>query len=618
MRESEERFRAAFATIPDAINIGRAVDGVNIAVNQGFCRLTGWSEAEAVGVTSASLKLWCDESVRETLLAQLARDGFVRNAEVRFRAKDGSRFIGLVSSQIFRVAGKAHFLTVTQDITERKLAEEALRASEQRFRALISNSSDGVMVIDPQGLSLFSSASVNRLLGEGTEAPGLAILELVHPDDFPRVQEAWAGILAKPDVPVTVVARLKHRDGTFRDFESVVVNRLNDPVVRGVVSNFRDITERRHMEARLMMADRMVSVGTLAAGVAHEINNPLAYMIANLDYVAEKLGGPDREISEALGEVREGAERVRIIVRDLKTFSRGDDVKSGPVELHRVLDASCNLAWNEVRHRARLIKDYSGTLPPVLGNESRLGQVFLNLLINAAQAIPEGAANENQIRIRTHVDGDRVTVEVSDTGAGIAREHLSRLFDPFFTTKPIGVGTGLGLFICRNIVTALGGELTAVSEPGQGTTMRVVLRVTSETVGAEVKPLPPPAVPRGRVLVVDDERFIGLSLVRSLPQHEVVTDTSAQAALVRIRAGAEFDLILCDLMMPETTGMGFFELLEKEWPAQARKVVFMTGGAFTFAARTFLERVANPRLEKPLDLDRIRLLIAERLQAARS
>ena len=776
--ESQERFRAAFETIPDAINIGRAADGVNIAVNPGFCRLTGWSEAEAVGVTSTALDLWCEPAVREALLAQLAREGVVRNAEVRFRARDGVEFIGLVSSQIFRIGGRPHFLTVTHDITERKRAEraqaaiyriaeaantsstlqdmlreihgivselmpapnfyialrdpeteqlafpyfvdqlggipagpvtpakgltgyvlrtgqplalndragfdallargevqqvgepstswvgvplrtqdrtvgvlaaqiydgaarydqshtelltfvstqvaraierkqgeEALRASEQRFRALIGNSSDGIMVIDAAGLSLFGSASVNRLLGEGAEAPGLPILELVHPEDFAQVQKAWAEILARPGVPVTVVARLRHRDGSFRDFESVVVNRLDDPAVRGVVSNFRDITERRQMEARLVTADRMVSVGTLAAGVAHEINNPLAYMITNLDYLAEKLPRQDPDLNEALREVREGAERVRVIVRDLKTFSRGDDVKNGPVELHRVLDASCNLAWNELRHRARLVKDYSGALPPALGNESRLGQVFLNLLINAAQAIPEGAAHQNQIRISARAGGGHLTVEVSDSGVGIAPEHLSRLFDPFFTTKPIGVGTGLGLFICRNIVNSLGGELTVSSELGKGTTMRVVLRLADEAAAAPAaKPAATHRLQRGRLLVIDDERLIGQALVRSLPEHEVVADTSAQAALARIRAEAPFDLILCDLMMPETTGVGFFEQLEEEAPALLGRVVFMTGGAFTPAARTFLERVANPRLDKPLDVERIRALLAQRLR----
>ena len=778
MRESEERFRAAFATIPDAVNIGRAEDGVNVAVNPGFCRLTGWPEAEAVGVNPASLGLWRDPEVRAELLGKLAREGSVRDAEVRFRARDGREFIGLVSSQIFRAAGKAHFLTVTHDITERKRgeraqaaiyriaeaantsstlqdmlreihgilaelmpapnfyialhdpatqqlrfpyfvdqhggipegpatpargltgyvlrtgqplllndrqgfdaliasgeiiqvgepstswvgvplraqdrpvgvlaaqiydgtarydqrhielltfvssqvaraierkqAEEALRASEQRCRALISNSSDGIMVIGADGVSLFGSAAVSRILGEGAEAPGLRILERVHPDDTAQIGKAWTEILASPGVPVTAVARVQHRDGSWRELESVVVNRLDDPAVRGVVSNFRDITDRRQMEARLMTADRMVSVGTLAAGVAHEINNPLAYMITNLEYVAEKLSGRDRDLNEALREVREGAERVRIIVRDLRTFSRGDDIKSGAVELRRVLDASCNMSWNEVRHRARLIKDYAGPLPEVLGNESRLGQVFLNLLINAAQSIPEGAADRNQIRVAARVESGQVIVEVSDTGVGIARDHLPRLFDPFFTTKPIGVGTGLGLFICRNIVTALGGELTVASEPGRGTTMRVALRPADRPAAVEAKAAAAPAQ-RGRVLVVDDERLIGVALLRSLPEHEVVTDTSALAALERIRGGTQFDLILCDLMMPEMTGVAFFELLEKEAPALAARVVFMTGGAFTPAAMAFLERVHNPRLEKPLDIDQIRSLIAAQLKAA--
>ena len=242
----------------------------------------------------------------------------------------------------------------------------------------------------------------------------------------------------------------------------------------------RDLTDRKLMQARLLQSDRMASVGTLAAGVAHEINNPLAYVKANLDVLAsrripqlavllrsleeeriEHLGGgePDDsayELSERLSQIaamidlaREGAERVRSIVRDLKTFSRADEETTTPVDVARVLDASVNMAWNEIRHRAKLIKEY-GEVPPVEANESRLGQVFLNLLINAAQAIPEGRAYEHEIRVRTYADAndERVVIAVSDTGSGIAKDALYRIFDPFFfTTKAVGVGTGLGLWI---------------------------------------------------------------------------------------------------------------------------------------------------------------------------
>ena len=562
-----------------------------------FEALASRGEVRQVGVPSAS---WVGVPLRtkDRTVGVLAVQ--VYEGPTRYGQRE-TELLTFVSSQ---VAGAI----------ERKQADAELRKSEQRFRALIGNLSDGILVTSEAGSVLFQSASVARILGEGAAVEGRSIWDLVHPEDLPRATKSWAEVLASPGVPVTTLARLRHSNGSWRELESVVVNRLGDPAVRGVVSNFRDITDRKLMEARLMMADRMVSVGTLAAGVAHEINNPLAYVMANLDYVADKLGAHDREVSDALSEAQAGAERVRTIVRDLKTFSRGDDLAHGAVDLHRVLEASANMAWNEVRHRARLSRDYAAVLPRVLGNESRLGQVFLNLLINAAQAIPEGEAARHEIRLSTCVEGDRVIVDVRDTGAGIAAEHLTRLFDPFFTTKPIGVGTGLGLFICQNIVTALGGEITVESEPGKGTTMHVALRAAGDPADAGRPRAQPSAAPRARVLVVDDEALLGSALVRSLPEHDITTETSAQAALARLRAGARYDLILCDLMMPEMTGVGFFEQVARDFPEAARSVVFMTGGAFTAAARSFLDGVDNPRLDKPVDLNTIRAILAARLQ----
>ena len=777
MRESEENFRVAFQTVPDAMSIVRLDDGVNVAVNENYCRMSGWTQAEAVGASADQLHFWVYPAQQTALLESLRTEGFVRDREVIFRRKDQSQFLVSLSSRLYAVGARRYALTVIRDITERKQAErardavfriaeaanaagnlqqmlaaiheivseqlpapnfyialhdrakdrldfpyyvdehgdipaqgeqlgrglteyvlrtgeplaltdraqfeelvargeveqvglpspswigvplrtqertvgvlaaqiyagdfryttkhteflqfvstqvaraierkqgeEALRESEQRFRALIGNSADGILVIGADGRVIFRSASVERILGPGTALQGADFFELIHPEDRARCDREFSLLLQKPGVTVTVLARLRHSNGSWRELENVVVNWLDDPSVRGIVSNFRDVTDRKQMEARLMMADRMVSVGTLAAGVAHEINNPLAYVMANLDYVAGQMGGQSRDVVEALEEAQAGADRVRNIVRDLKTFSRGDEARQGAVDLHRVLDASANMAWNEIRHRARFMKDYAPGLPSVLGNEPRLGQVFLNLLINAAQAIPEGAAERNQIRLSTRVAADRVVVSVQDSGAGIPAEHLTRLFDPFFTTKPVGVGTGLGLFICQNIVLSLGGEITVESEAGRGTTMHVALRL-AEAAPARAAARPAPlAASRARLLIIDDETLIGAALVRLLPEHEVVFETSAQAALTRLRAGERFDLILCDVMMPDLTGIAFLEHLDRELPALTGSVAFMTGGAFTQAASDFLDRIPNPRLDKPLDLALVRALLAERLQ----
>ncbi len=247
------------------------------------------------------------------------------------------------------------------------------------------------------------------------------------------------------------------------------------------------LRQLQETQEQLLFSDRLATVGRLTAGVAHEINNPLAYIRSNLHFALEELpplldadsrearGGQVAALTEALSEAREGVERVRSIVKDLKTLSRSEEMGRGPVDLGPVVQSAARMANHEIRSRARLVMDWE-QVPPVAGDGMRLGQVFLNLLVNAAQAIPPDRVTENEIRVKAWASApDRVTVAVSDTGCGIPPDVLPRIFDPFFTTKPVGEGTGLGLPVCRNILSALGGELSVESEVGRGTTFRVTL-----------------------------------------------------------------------------------------------------------------------------------------------
>jgi PAS domain S-box-containing protein len=375
----------------------------------------------------------------------------------------------------------------------------------------------------------------------------------------------------------------------------------------------QDLAARRQSQARLLATDRMVSVGTLAAGVAHEINNPLAFLLTNLHFAADALAGdggapPLGPVREALQEALEGAERVREIARDLKAFARSDDRGRGLVDVERVLETSVKMAWNDIRHRARLVKRF-GRVPPVVGEEARLGQVFLNLVLNAVQAIPEGDVPGNTLELVTRLEGDRVVVEVRDSGPGIPEAVRPHLFTPFFTTKPAGVGTGLGLYICRDIVGSLGGTVEALSPEGGGTVLRVALPVAA---AQEPAAAPAPRA-RARVMVVDDEPMIGATLARVLAGHEVVAVASSREALRRIESGEAFDVLLLDLIMPEMTGMELYEALARSAPVAAERVVFLSGGLFTPAARAFAERVKNPILEKPFDAAALRRLVAERV-----
>jgi CheY-like chemotaxis protein len=241
----------------------------------------------------------------------------------------------------------------------------------------------------------------------------------------------------------------------------------------------------------------------------------------------------------------------------------------------------------------------------------------LNLVVNAAQAIPEGAADQNEIRVVTRLDDrGRVVVEVHDTGSGIAEAVLPRIFDPFFTTKPVGVGTGLGLAICHRIVAAAGGQLTVESQVGKGTVFRTTLPAL-EGDADQASPLPAAVAPgrRGRVLVIDDEPLLGTAIRRMLSaEHDVVVVTAARDALALVSRGERYDVLLCDLMMPEVTGMELHAELLRSCPELAEQMVFMTGGAFTSRAREFLDEVRNPRLEKPFDVGTIKALVRSLLR----
>jgi PAS domain S-box-containing protein len=515
-------------------------------------------------------------------------------------------------------------------------AQEALRQSEAQYRQIVEATTDGIIKLDAVERLVFVNRRFAEMLGyQPRQMVGRTVFDFMSP----AAQVIVADSLGRRQAAAreSLDTCFRHQNGT-----EISVNIAVSPFVDGDgahVGNLgvvRDVTERKKLQSQLMVSDRMASVGTLAAGVAHEINNPLAAVIANLDYVVESLGrwvGGDRaaasprrghawilkELTEPLDDARQAAERVRLIVRDLKILSRSPiDEPSGPVDVEAVMESSLRVASNEIRHRAHLVKSYA-RVPGVEANEARLGQVFLNLIVNAAQALQEGHAQQNEIRVSTHLDGARVVIEVTDTGVGIPPEIIARVFDAFFTTKAVGVGTGLGLAICHRIVTDMRGDLTVESTLGTGTTFRVALPVSHQT---ERKPAAPvvEAIPaagrRGRILVVDDEELVLRSVTRILAkEHEVVTQVSAKQALELCAGGELFDLILCDLMMPDMTGMDLHRELSRVAPEQAKRMIFLTGGAFTAKAWHFLADPPREHLEKPFDPATLRLIVRRRLTA---
>jgi PAS domain S-box-containing protein len=554
---------------------------------------------------------------------QLIALGMVSSVSVVMRSRE--RPFGVLAAFARRPRafsdGEVHFLETVANVVSamlaRHTAEQMLLSRERQLRAVFENTLDALTLCDDDGRLVDVNPAACRLFAR-TRAELLTLhareLFTAASRDRATAQALQAAREGRASAEVEV-----ERPGLPpRQAEATAVGNILPGLHLGLL---RDVTEERALQARLALTDRMASVGTLAAGVAHELNNPLSYVTANLSWLGEILAGraqrvdvTQADLRQAVEDARSGAERMRQIIRDLRTFSRGDETRLGEVRVEPVLESCISVAWNEIRHRARLVRDFRG-VPTVHGNEARLGQVFLNLIVNAAQSIPEGAADRNEIRITVRSEGERVAVEVKDTGGGIAHEHRARIFDPFFTTKPPGVGTGLGLSICHNLVTAMGGAIEVESEPSQGALFRVLLKVWSGTPEEPEAGPPPAAAParRGRILVVDDEALVAAAIRRALAtEHDVTVVLGAREALARIEA-EPFDLVVSDLLMPEQTGIDLWRTLEARHPELARSMVFVTGGAFTPSSRAFVDAHREACLDKPFELEALRALIRARL-----
>ncbi len=621
VRASDERYRQLVDQAYDVICV-LTPDGIIREVNASGERMLGGSKDELLG---RSYRDWIAPEDRDRADAAFKRLGVERHilaSGLAMPRLDGSQWIADVSAvlvDVVDVVGEQLILVIARDVTAQRQTEEALRDSEKQFRTLVSSMDDLVFILD-------ASQRYVGVFGRSVQRDGLTpehflgktAREIVGSSAAPPHEAANARALSGE----SVVYEWSVDDPNGTRHHQTSLSPMHDATgaVSGIVGIARETTDAKRIQTQLMVSDRMASVGMLAAGVAHEINNPLACVMANLELVThevEKLTKRGQladaaELNEELRDAREGADRVRQIVRDLKIFSRNEAESHGPVSVRRVLESSLRMTWNEIRHRAKLVKEY-GDIPEVDINEARLGQVFLNLLVNAAQAIPEGDVESHEIRVVTSTtSAGFVQIEIRDTGSGITPESLRKLFTPFFTTKPPGVGTGLGLSICQRIVSLAGGEIQVESHVGKGTTFRVLLPA-AQTHLIET-PMPPARVQgplrRGQVLVVDDEPLIGSAIGRVLAnEHDVTLATRALEALELIVSGRRFDVIFCDVMMPQVTGMEFYEELHGRVPDQAAHIVFLTGGAFTTLAKEFLDKTPNMRIEKPFEAAQLRSVV---------
>jgi signal transduction histidine kinase/CheY-like chemotaxis protein len=387
-----------------------------------------------------------------------------------------------------------------------------------------------------------------------------------------------------------------------------------------------EMNQRTEMQARMVRSERAASMGSLAAGLAHEINNPLTYVIGNLELLQGILAdgkgaspsAQGQESQTMISEAIEGSYRVASLVRDLKTFSHVSDEEMEPVNLARTIDRAKKMTSNEIRHRASLQIDCPEDVE-VLGNQGRILQIVINLLTNAAHAIAPGFSDSNAIRVTVRERESRVLLEVADTGGGIDPELADRIFEPFVTSKAVGFGMGMGLSITRNILHSMGGTIDVKYSTPEGTTFVVTFEPFVREAEASSQ-TPRKLILRSesdailKILIVDDEELVLRFLSSSLAHHDVSVESDGRMATQRIREGG-FDIILCDLMMPAMTGMEVFSEVQRESPEEAGKIIFMTGGVFVQEAEEFLAGMSGRWIEKPVNTIELETLLWNRVEA---
>ncbi|MEO8706246.1 MAG: ATP-binding protein [Kofleriaceae bacterium] len=566
-------------------------------------QIAGRTVEEMVGSSPWSMLSQVDlASVRE--LAARNTQGAPVRLELTAERPDGTRTpVEIGSTRIQTATGLLSFGYI-RDLRVERDAIEALGRSEARFRYVVEAAPDGVVIL-VQGRIAFINPRAAMLLAESTPAEvlGKPIMAFLPPADAAATAERIGQMFRTGQEMPPNDYRVIVDPARVVEIKSILCDWEGKPAVLAFA---RDVTARRELAEKLVEADRLTALGTLAAGVAHEINNPLTYAQLSLQRVERTLavaGLSDelrRTIRMQLADAHHGIDRVATITSSLRMFARPDDAPPGPIDVVAVATRAVEMVDNDLRHRARFEREIA-SVPHAIANASRLEQVIVNLLLNALQALQPDAPDA-KISLQISSGDGRVTIHVRDNGRGIPEAVRARVFDPFFTTKPIGEGMGLGLSVCKSIIEGFGGTIDIASAEGAGTAVTVALRAHAATPAAE--PPRAPAIARRRhILVVDDDLLVRRVLGRLVEEHhEVTLAENGAAALAAIQAHS-FDAILCDMMMPGLDGREVHRRIALERPGLERRIVFITGGTFGPELDRFLSTVGNRCLTKPFQID---------------
>jgi len=594
-RRTEQALLEKEAAIAGSLN-GLAIaelSGTLLYVNAAFLRMWGFErESEVVGRSAA--EFWEDPAAAANVIGAIAASDHW-SGELMARRKDGSLFPALLSGSMVRDAAGQPVRLVGSfvDITERHQAEAAVRASEERFRALIEEGSDLVVTFDPGARFTWISPAGAASLGfTAEEVPGRRLMDLVHPDDVSRVASLFAGVAGTPGATARATARLRHRNGTWRTFDGIARNLMSSPAVRAIVANARDITEQRQLEERLMQADKLESIGRLAGGIAHDFNNILTAVLGYAEILqAEVRAGKPANLDD-LREIQEAGRRARDLTLQLLAFARRQVISPRAVDLnemvHKVERMLARLLGEDIQLSTFLAQD----LWRIHVDPSQIEQVILNLAVNARDAMPSGGMLTIETRNVTLTTdyaaslgdvraGPYVMLAVTDTGKGIQAAELPHIFEPFFTTKRTGEGTGLGLATVYGIVRQGGGHVGVYSEAGAGTTFKLYFPRLVDG-GVEVSEDEEAAAQGSTgtetVLLVEDDAAVRALSGRALAEagyRVLVAATPAEAVEVSASTPDPIHLLVTDVVMAGMSGMALASAIAAQRPET--KILYVSG-----------------------------------------
>ncbi|UCE17451.1 MAG: PAS domain S-box protein [Gemmatimonadota bacterium] len=610
LRESEEKYRHLISNATDAIATVD-YDGRFLIVNEAAARIMGGEPADFFNKTIWDVfpKEFIDERMKK--VRDVFQSGQGYESEMWIPVNGEKQWFRLSMQPIRDQSGKiTSVLSISADITERKQAEQALQNSEEMYRTLVETSPDAVTVTDLKGNITYASKQTCELHGYagGAELIGKNALELVAPEDRQKAIRNTQKTIKEGAVRNIEYTLMKKNGSRFIGElnASLLKDASGEP--KAFIATVRDVTEREQLRTQLLQTEKMSALGQLISGVAHELNNPLTGV---LGYSQLLLMSPhlSEEAKQSIGKINQEAERARKIIQNLLAFARQQKPEKRRVQINEVINRVLDLRAYEMRvSNIEVVKKFDRKCSSLFIDEHQLQQVFMNIIINAEQAMLE-AHGRGRLEVTTSCDPERDVLQISfkDDGPGIADENLSRIFNPFFTTKPVGQGTGLGLSISYGIVEEHGGRITAVSREGQGATFTIELPVgavvASELAVTPEQPETNFEIDRKRILVVDDEVSI-VDLIREALEREgydVEIAFDGKTALQKIDED-RFDVIICDVKMPHKSGVDIYKYCEENKPAFARHFLFLTGDVVAPESLRFIEENRLPYLSKPFDL----------------